>query len=434
MKTNTKDINKTEDEIPEWLKVIQINSWEAELLISALLLYMLFQVPELIENYRNQHYESGGLIYVVFGVFINALRVLRIGYCIHIIARGIWVASVGLSYIYPKSLNMEALKFKGKFRKELENDVALDKTIKGLEKVASMSYSISFMVSGMILSAGLILLYFLIYIEWIMVPATKSGGGWLMTLAIIGLFAFSILVLIMFVDFITNGFFRREPWASKPFYYLALVFRFLTLSFIYNRLSLTIISNLPKWQAHMVPILAVILIGSYMFINGKMKDIAEEKYLESAFESVSRMNYETLRKKDDPIFATIQSDVIEENFLKLFVHTHGQISVLYSKDSVFGGGWNKLTETQKSKYADRFMKVAIDNKRIENLAWLDYKHPISYAVGFINYIDVSKLKSGMHTLTVDLDTANFNTLQKKTILDRDPPIIRYAKINFYKAE
>ncbi|MEQ8245053.1 hypothetical protein, partial [Fulvivirga sp.] len=123
-----------------------------------------------------------------------------------------------------------------------------------------------------------------------------------------------------------------------------------------------------------------------------------------------------------------------ENFLKLFVDTHGQISVLYSKDSVFGGGWNKLTETQKSKYADRFMKVAIDNKRIENLAWLDYKHPISYAVGFINYIDVSKLKSGMHTLTVDLDTANFNTLQKKTILDRDPPIIRYAKINFYKAE
>ncbi|MTI41114.1 hypothetical protein [Fulvivirga lutimaris] len=434
MKTNKEDASKTENEIPEWLKAIQINSWEAELLISALLLYMLFQVPEVIENYRDQHYELGGLIYRVFGIFINALKVLRIGYCIHIIARGIWVASVGLSYIYPKSLNIDNLKFKGKFRKELEDDIALDKTIKGLEKVASMSYSISFMLSGMILSAGMLLLYLLGFVEWVLVPATRSGNAWFLVFASIILFVYCIMVLIMFVDFITNGFFRREPWASRPYYYVAVAFRYLTFSFIYNRISLTIISNLPKWQAHMVPILAVMLIGGYMFINGKIKDFAEEKYLESAFTTVNRMNYESLRKDDDPIFATIQSDVIDGNFIKLFTNTHGQMGLLYSKDSTNTGGWSKLNERQQSKYADRFVRVAIDNERIENLDWLDYKHPISYAVGFINYIDVSKLKSGMHTLTVDLDTVNFNDLQKKTILERDPLLIRYAKINFYKAD
>ncbi len=433
MKTNQDQASKTENEIPEWLKIIQINSWEAELLISALLLYMLFQVPEVIENYRNQHYEGGGLVFVIFGVFINALKVLRIGYCIHIIARGIWVASVGLSHIYPKSLNIDKLKFKGKFRKELEDDVALDKTIKGLEKIASMSYSISFMVSGMILSAGFLLLYLLVYLEWVIAPAVKSDSGIFMATSIIGVFIYGILVLIMFIDFITNGFFRREPWASKPFYYLAVTFRYLTFSFIYNRINLTIISNLPRWQAHLVPILAVILIGGYMFVNNKMEEFDEEKYLESAFGEVSRMNYENLRKDEDPIFATIQNDMIEENFIKLFVDTHGQLTPIYSKEAGSAGAWKALSPEQQTEQTAKFMKVAIDNKSVPGLHWLDYKHPKSYNLGFINYIDISNLSKGLHTLTVDLDTANLNSDQKAFVLKRDPPLIRYAKINFYKA-
>jgi len=431
MKNSNEQVSKTEDEIPEWLKVIQINSWEAELLISALLLYMLFQVPEVIENYRNQHYEDG-LVFTIFGIFINALKVLRIGYCIHIIARGIWVASVGLSHIYPKSLNIDTLKFKGKFRKELEDDVALDKTIKGLEKIASMSYSISFMVSGMILSAGLLLLYILIYVEWVIVPAVKSDSGVFMAISFIGVFIYGILVLIMFIDFITNGFFRREPWASKPFYYLAVTFRYLTFSFIYNRINLTIISNLPRWQAHLVPILAVILIGGYMFVNDKMDEFADEKYLESAFGTVSRMNYESLRKDKDPIFATIQNDVISENFIKLFVDTHSQLTPIYSKEAGSIGAWKDLTEKQQSEVTSKLMQVAIDDKPIDGLSWLDYKHPKSYNLGFINYINISDLANGLHTLTVDLDTANLSPDQKAYVFKKDPPLIRYAEIKFFK--
>ncbi|MEO1099125.1 MAG: hypothetical protein AAFX57_15450, partial [Bacteroidota bacterium] len=118
-----------EHETPDWLKLVQINSWEAELLISALLLYMLFQVPEVIDDYRQQHYPDG-FLKITFGIFITALKVLRIGYSIHIIARVIWVASVGLSSIYPISLNPERLKFKNRFKKEIEQDIKLEKTIK----------------------------------------------------------------------------------------------------------------------------------------------------------------------------------------------------------------------------------------------------------------------------------------------------------------
>ncbi len=435
MSEENKETNLKENEVPEWLKVIQLNSWEAELLISALLLYMLFQVPEFIDNYRNQHYDDG-YISVIFKVFITALKVLRIGYSIHIIARGIWVASVGLSYIFPKSLNIDRLKFKGKFKKELENDVALDKTIKNLEKVASLSYAISFMISGMVISAGLVFIYLMIISQGLLTPAIRSGISAYMVLSMIAMLFFVIIILIVFVDFITNGFFRRDQSISKPYYYIAMIFRYMTLSFIYNRINLTIISNLKRWQAHLVPVLAVSLIGGYMYLESKVDDWDEENYLETSFNSISRMNYENLRKKDDPLFATIQNDVIDNNVIRLFVRTHGTLSRFYSKDSTSKKGerWSELSNEKQSVYADRFVNVSIDGVRYKNLDWNDYKHPVSYEIGFLNYIDISKMSNGSHNLTVEFDTAVMNDLQLKVLMDKDPPLVKLASIDFFKAE
>ncbi len=435
MKEENKETNLKESEVPEWLKVIQLNSWEAELLISALLLYMLFQVPEFIDNYGNQHYDEG-YVTVIFKVFITALKVLRIGYSIHIIARGIWVASVGLSYIFPKSLNIERLKFKGKFRKELENDVALDKTIKNLEKVASLSYAISFMISGMVISAGLIFLYFMVIGQGLLLPAIKSGIGIYMVLSFIFVVFFFMLILVVFIDFITNGIFRRDQSTSKPYYYVAMIFRYMTLSFIYNRINLTIISNLKKWQAHLVPILAVGLIGGYMYLEEKVYDWDEENYLETSFNSVSRMNYENLRKKDDPLFATIQNDIIDKNVVRLFVKAQGMLGRFYSKDSTSkkGDRWSDLSDQKQSTYADRFVNISIDGVRYKNLDWKDYKHPIRYEDGFLNYIDISKLENGAHSLTVEFDTSAMNNLQQKILMDKDPPLIKLASIDFFKTE
>jgi hypothetical protein len=78
------------------------------------------------------------------------------------------------------------------------------------------------------------------------------------------------------------------------------------------------------------------------------------------------------------------------------------------------------------------MQVAIDDKPIDGLSWLDYKHPKSYNLGFINYINISDLANGLHTLTVDLDTANLSPDQKAYVFKRDPPLIRYAEIKFFK--
>ncbi|MEM8567071.1 MAG: hypothetical protein AAGF85_11460 [Bacteroidota bacterium] len=421
------------NQTPEWLKLVQINSWEAELLISALLLYMLFQLPEFIDNYKGQHYPQG-LINIIFDVFIIALKVLRIGYSIHIIARGIWVASVGLSSIYPKSLDPKKLNFKNRFKKEIEEDMRLEQTIKGLEKIASLSYAVSFMLSGMMISAGLLFFYMLVWTELVITPSVRNGNNLMMGLGIFVICLYFALILILFIDFITNGFFRRESWASKPFYYVALIFRFLTLSFIFNRIYLAIISNLPKWQAHLVPILSVAILIGYKFLEDKIGDWDEERYLETAFVAVNSANYENLRNEDDPMFATIHSDVIYDGVLRLFVDTHGRISRLYLWDDAYDRRrWDEIDNSEQAQFARKFVKVKVDDISYDSLDWLDYVHPDTYDKGFLNYVDVSGFSKGLHTIVVELDTANFNDLQKRLIREWDPPIIQYARINFYKA-
>ena len=424
------------NEAPEWLKTIQIYSWEAELLISALLLYMLFQVPEFIDEYRFQHYNPGDYVHSILGVFKKALEVLRIGYIVHIIARGIWVASVGLSYIFPHSLNLQQLKFKGKFKKELENDIALDKTVKNLEKVASLSYAISFMISGMLISGSLVLIYFIALTRGVIAPAFQSGNVFFMVGGFIMMILYSLIVLVVFVDFITNGFFRRESSTAKMYYKIALVFRFMTLSFIYNRINLTIISNLKRWQGHLVPILAVGVIAGYIYLDGKTADWDKENYLETSFDKISRMNYENLRKPNDPLFATIQNDVIQDNVVRLFINTHGYLGRFYTKESGNSKDdvWDDLNNTEKGNYANEILKVLVDDKRLNALQWKDYKHPISYDEGFLNYLDISKLEVGMHNLTVEFDTTILNELQLRVIEQSDLQLVKLADIDFYKSE
>ena len=119
-----KEFHRNQDEqTPGWLKTIQLNSWEAELLISALVLYALFQVPEFLEKTSLQTFDRDSRMHGLFGLLEKAIQLLSCGYILHILVRGIWVASVGLSYVYPKGIDSESLKFKGNFKKELTKTV-----------------------------------------------------------------------------------------------------------------------------------------------------------------------------------------------------------------------------------------------------------------------------------------------------------------------
>jgi hypothetical protein len=434
METNKNKTTKGKEETPAWLKSIQLNSWEAELLISALFLYILFQIPEILFTYRKVHLNSGEFFYRLIGFFEEAIVVLSIGYVVHIITRGIWVANIGLSYVFPRGVDVKKIGLKGKFRKEVENQESMDYSVLLLERIASMTYAISFMSSGLVLSIGTVLLTIMRYIDWVITPALKSGMNWLYMLAVLGLFIYALVLILVFIDFITNGFFRRDSWASKPYYYIVMVFRVLTLSFVYNRMLLVIISNLPKWKAHLVPVAFVVFLGLYFFIGSYMEGQQVDDYYESSFDNMRYENYENLRHKDSKIFVTIQSDIVDKGVVKLFVNNFDDFSELHQKDPKRIKDWKALSVNEKTTLVNDFLSVEIDDSRMKNLNWNRYKNPSIFDYGYLSYVDIASLEHGEHIMTVRLDTVNMTEKQRSYLRELSPSTIVKARIPFYKTD
>lgn len=420
-----------DDETPGWLKSIQLNSWEAELLISALFLYILFQIPDYLDNYRKINFSSGDVFYVLIGVFKDALRVLSIGYVIHIVARGIWVANIGLSYVFPRGIDLKKIPLKGKFKEEVEKDTTLDQSVLRLERISSMVYAISFMCSGLLLSFGMVLLTLLVYIEWVLNPSIESGVGWQYGIALVGLLLYVLIILIVFIDFLSNGYFRRDSSISRPYYYIALFFRYLTLSFIYNRVLLTILSNLTKWQSRLLPFIIIAFLIGFKWIGNEIEDKKKEDYYQGSFENMRFENFENLRTSDNKLFVTIQSDIIDEGVIKLFINSLDEMGNIHDNDPKRFKSWRALAPSVRSDFVKQYIQVKLDSMVLDDKQWHGYKHPVSLRPGFLCYLDISSFQTGSHTLHVVLDTAAMLDEQRIYLRESESDHLVQARIPFY---
>src|SRR5688572_20689766 len=102
--------------IPKWLKRIQENSWEAEILISGGAVFSLFQLAELLvqeAEYLKEVTPFRGLDETLI-LLMLILRGVTIGFMIHLLLRGFWISLVCLNSAYPSGINYEKLKISGR--------------------------------------------------------------------------------------------------------------------------------------------------------------------------------------------------------------------------------------------------------------------------------------------------------------------------------
>lgn len=90
--------------IPQWLKNVQENSWEIELLISGGAIFALFQLSDVFIDF----YNTGSILglginlhfFLVTGIY--ALKTLTIGFITHLMFRSFWLALICINYVFPK--------------------------------------------------------------------------------------------------------------------------------------------------------------------------------------------------------------------------------------------------------------------------------------------------------------------------------------------
>ncbi|NQZ76314.1 MAG: hypothetical protein HRT61_09415 [Ekhidna sp.] len=407
------DFHKEGDNAPKWLKTIQLNSWEAELLISALVLYALFQVPDFLDNFRYRNFERGSIFIWIFSAIENSIQLLQFGYILHIMVRGIWVASVGFSYVFPKGINTGNLKFKGKFKKELEKNSSFVKSVLKLEELSSMIYGLSFTVFGTFMGISTLLFFYIIVMTY---TSPMMPDSFIENEAFFGIFSliYLICIVLLLIDFITSGLFRRKEWAVDWFYPIAWFFRILTLSFMYRRSMLVLLSNLKGWKSRSVSVIIALVLLGFWFLREKKGDNRVESYYSRTEKSefISE-NYESLRNEDDYLLASIQSDIISDSYLKLFLK---DISLFReTQDSQWDADeikWKKQSSDSSSFYLNKLLNIMVDSTEIQTLNWVNAQHPVENFYGFFVYIDLLDIERGPHHLKIVVDSTEMNDFEK----------------------
>ncbi len=149
---------ETTSKTPKWLRRLQQESWNLELLISGFSIFLLFQGREMIEELLNQlnvHYIPGpfkGTMLILFIICYLGSNVLIFNLILHILLRGFWIGAIGLSSVVNKR-DFSTLRYTEKFTNRLNQKVPpLERLIVRLDNFCSTIFAFTFLIVLMLIS------------------------------------------------------------------------------------------------------------------------------------------------------------------------------------------------------------------------------------------------------------------------------------------
>lgn len=421
--------------VPKWLSELQLKSWEPEVLLSGIVLYGMFKMPELLDDFlyyfRVNFDDSSNSIDNFVGMMKVAVYWLIGGLISHLICRGIWVGMVGLSFTFPKGILFENLRLTPKYKNHLALIPSTEKIILNLESFSSALFSISFMMFMMMLGAYfyllvtiitpvITLLYFLgkdFDSDWFGIVL----AGYILTIVSIG--------FLGFIDFITLGFLKRFKWVSKIYWPIYRLVGYLTFARFYRPIYYILISNIKGWK------ISVLLI-SFVIVSFQMVgSISNSTYPGERLSQISLWSdnqttaaytgyYDDQIEDIKSITASIPSDVIRGNTIRLFLvlkaNREDSIKAHCNLDSLFQIEGISRGQAQIQCLAS-FYSIAIDDSVYSDLPFKFHYKSKTQQKGILTYLDVSSLKAGLHHLQIKMPSDMFENN-------------RIANIPFYREE
>lgn len=124
-------MNSNKPRVPTWIKNLQENSWELELLISGGAIFSLFQLED---HYKDWFFWVDSFIHFEFQQEVEflgmyAIKLLTLGFCVHLISRAYWLALICISHAFPSGVDTTKLEWEKPFEHSLENGHNLQESI-----------------------------------------------------------------------------------------------------------------------------------------------------------------------------------------------------------------------------------------------------------------------------------------------------------------
>ena len=145
----------------------------------------------------------------------------------------------------------------------------------------------------------------------------------------------------------------------------------------------------------------------------------DREYYKVNFRSVVSSNkYENTLDTDNKFqIGGIQSDIVQEDYLKLFIvyrkRFDWQLGDSFKKVGLSKSFPDSLSYQEKLAYLDienekwklginDFLKVYLDSIPVKKVQWAAYTHPKTAEEGYITYLNIDSLSSKKHNLSVNI--------------------------------
>jgi len=382
---------KEKSRIPDWLKNLQENSWELELLVSGGAIFSLIQVSDLfletIGTMRITAHLPGIGIVMIVGML--GIKILTIGFIVHLILRAFWLGLVCINYVFPVGINADKLKHKRPFKpKHVEGDMK-----EHIMRVDSLCGTIMFIsiISAVAITGLLILFCIVIYL--IISFENTTGAATMELVATV----FVVNLWLYVFDLLLMGLFRRIPLLSYvifPFFWLFDLFSF---RFFYQR-SLNLFStNVKKVRFFLGALLfaAGAFVATYLSIYRAMHwpnpfDGREYKWQMAEGSEINYKFYRDQMDESERARASIQSKLIHSNYLDVFL--------LYQRvqDNLIADSH----PADSMKTYSRIVGVMIDDSIYNEVTWHPTWNKELTNIGISAMIEIRHLSNGEHILKV----------------------------------
>lgn len=124
-------------EIPDWLKKLQDNLWNLEILISGGAIFSLFRFSDLFVEFigtvRMTAHTPGAGPLLMIGLF--GIKVLTLGFILHLLLRAYGLALVCINYVYPDGINTAKIHLRKPFRLNEKQGSNLMEQIKEVNRI-----------------------------------------------------------------------------------------------------------------------------------------------------------------------------------------------------------------------------------------------------------------------------------------------------------
>ncbi len=411
--------NKSLTPLPNWVQEQQHQSWQIEILIATGLIFFLTKIPKYLGDVfidYAQATETGAesVILIIGALYFS--RVLLIGFSINLLLRALWLAYLGVNFVYPNDINYEKLKYSEYFKEKTKQKADSVKRILLLEQFSSLSYSMTLMLT--VMSFGIFLLLSVFY-SLLSVIAYRLYDSQEFGIFIMILFLFFSLGIL---DFLFFRLLKRYPAFSKWYYPIHRFYNLASLSFLFKREWLVLISNGRRWVIY--PLFVFFFTVAFFLaaddVDRHMGDFDEftlnlyesREFLDiPTFNVIKSSRYNNLLTPDQKIESwCLNSDVITEKSAWAFVVYNKYMD--YTLEEIM-----KEFEFQKGDFQSReeifandrkfsasiskYIKIKIDSIEISDNEWFYHRHPQTNEVGFKTYIALDNFPKGYHKMHLD---------------------------------